>query len=127
MFLFMIQSAIPIIMVSDSLKAENYYCKVLGFQRVFAYRPDPNKNDPCYFGVARDGVTLHIHSYRPERAGLGEAYLYVDDVDRLFSEISARGAIRKLPPTDQTWGPRETGICDPDGNVICFATKAKAK
>src|SRR5690349_6279455 len=33
------------------------------------------------------------------------------------------GAAVQLPPTDQTWGTRETGIRDPDGNVLVFATK----
>lgn len=118
----MIQRAIPVISVSDSRKAEDYYCRVLGFQRTFAYRPDPAKQDPCYLGVARDGVTLHLHSFKPERAGRTDAFLYVDDVDELHAEISARGAICQLPPIDQTWRNRETHVCDPDGNVLCFAT-----
>jgi uncharacterized glyoxalase superfamily protein PhnB len=52
-----------------------------------------------------------------------DAFLWVADVDRLHAELSARGAIVQLPPTDQTWGTRETGIRDPDGNVLVFATK----
>jgi uncharacterized glyoxalase superfamily protein PhnB len=117
----MINSAIPIIVVSDSFRAEDYYCKVLGFQKMFAYRPDPNKNDPCYLGVARDGVQLHLHSFKPERAGLTDVFLYVADVDQLYSDLLARGAICALPPTDQTWGTREMHIRDLDGNVLCFA------
>ncbi len=118
----MIKSAIPVIAVSDSAKAEDYYCRVLGFQRTFAYRPDPKLSDPCYLGVVRDGVVLHLHSFKKERAGATDAFLWVEDVDRLFSEFSSRGAICKLPPTDQTWGNRELGICDPDGNVLIFAS-----
>jgi len=48
-------------------------------------------------------------------------------VDRLHDEVSARGAVVTLPPTDQTWGTRETGIRDPDGNVLVFATKPPDK
>jgi uncharacterized glyoxalase superfamily protein PhnB len=118
----MINCAIPVIAISDSLKAQDYYCRVLGFQLIFAYRPDPKKTDPCYLGVARDGVCLHLHSFKPERAGLTDAFLWVDDVDTLFSELSLRGAICPLPPTNQTWGNRETHIRDQDGNVLCFAT-----
>jgi len=47
-----------------------------------------------------------------------DAFLWVSDVDRLHDELSARGAIVQLPPTDQTWGTRETGIRDPDGNGV---------
>ena len=119
----MITSAIPVIAVSDSSKAEDYYCRVLGFQKMFAYRPATAKLDPCYLGVARDGVWLHLESFKPERAGMTGAFLWVEDVDQLFQEISARGAVSQLPPTDQTWGNREAHIRDPDGNVLCFATK----
>jgi len=119
----MITSAIPVIAVSDSARAEDYYCRVLGFQKMFAYPPDATKSDPRYLGVARDGVWLHLQSYKPERAGMTDAFLWVADVDRLHNELSARGAAVQLPPTNQTWGTRETGIRDPDGNVLVFATK----
>jgi uncharacterized glyoxalase superfamily protein PhnB len=119
----MITSAVPVIAVSDSARAEDYYCRVLGFQKMSAYRPDPGKRDPCYLAVARDGVWLHLQSFKPERAGMTDAFLWVADVDLLYEEICARGAVIQLPPTDQTWGTRETGIRDPDGNVLVFGTK----
>lgn len=119
----MITSAIPVIAVTDSARAEDYYCRVLGFQKMSAYRPDPSKSDPCYLGVARDGVWLHLQSFKRERAGMTDAFLWVADVDLLHAEVSARGAVVQLPPTDQTWGTRETGIRDPDGNVLVFSTK----
>jgi uncharacterized glyoxalase superfamily protein PhnB len=52
-----------------------------------------------------------------------DAFFWVTDVDWLYEELSARGAVFQLPPTDQTWGIREMGIRDPDGNVLGFATK----
>ena len=119
----MITRAVPVIAVSDSARSEDYYCRVLGFQKMFAYRPDTTKRDPCYLGVARDGVWLHVQSFKPERAGKTDAFLWVADVDLLYEEISGRGAVTQLPPTDQTWGTREAGIRDPDGNVLVFATK----
>ncbi len=122
-FIVMINSAIPVIAVSDSAGAEDYYCRVLGFERKFAYRPDTSRLDPCYLGVARDGVWLHLQSFKPERAGMTDAFLWVDNVDLLHHEISRRGAVTQLPPTDQTWGTREAHIRDPDGNVLVFATR----
>jgi uncharacterized glyoxalase superfamily protein PhnB len=125
MVAFMIHSAIPVLSVTDSSKAEDYYCRVLGFETMFAYRPDPNRSDPCYLGVARDGVWLHLHSFKPERAGMTDAFLYVADVDGLYAEFMARGATSHMPPTDQTWGNREMGIRDPDGNVLVFAETSR--
>ena len=92
---------------------------------MFAYPADAPKPDPRYLGVARDGVWLHLQSYKPERAGMTDAFLWVADVDRLHEELCGRGAAVQLPPTDQTWGTRETGIRDPDGNVLVFATKPR--
>jgi uncharacterized glyoxalase superfamily protein PhnB len=90
---------------------------------MFAYPPAAAKADPRYLGVARDGVWLHLQSYKPERAGMTDAFFWVADVDRLHDELAARGAAVELPPTDQTWGTRETGIRDPDGNVLVFASR----
>jgi uncharacterized glyoxalase superfamily protein PhnB len=123
----MITSAIPIIAVSDSARAEDYYCRVLGFQKMFAWPAEAATPEPRYIGVARDGVWLHLQSYKPERAGMTDAFLWVADVDQLHAELAARGAIVQLPPTDQTWGTRELGIRDPDGNVLVFAAKPQAR
>jgi uncharacterized glyoxalase superfamily protein PhnB len=122
----MITSAIPVIAISNSARSEDYYCRVLGFQKLSAYRPDPAKPDPCYLGIARDGVVLHLQSFKPDRAGMTDAFLWTTDVDLLHDEVAARGAIIQLPPTNQTWGTRETGIRDPDGNVLVFASKPSA-
>ena len=56
----MMISAVPVIAVSNSAIAEDYYCRVLGFEKKSAYRPDPSKNDPCYLAVVRDDVWLHL-------------------------------------------------------------------
>lgn len=116
----MIHRAIPVLSVTNSSNAEDYYCRVLGFEKKFAYRPDPSRSDPCYLGVARDGVVLHLHSFKPERAGMTDAFLFVDSVDALYAEFMARGATSHMSPTNQTWGGREIGIRDPDGNVLVF-------
>jgi uncharacterized glyoxalase superfamily protein PhnB len=121
----MIERAVPVLSVRDCSKAEDYYCRILGFERVFAHRPDPDKSNPGYLGVARDGVLLHLESFRTERAGQTSAFIVVSDVDRLFAEISEKGAICQMPPTDQTWGNRETHIRDQDGNGLCFGESLK--
>ena len=123
----MIKTAIPVIAITDSVESEDYYCRVLGFQRAFAYRPDSTKSDPCYLGLVRDGVELHLQSFKKERAGMTDAFLWVENVDRLYAEYSASGAVCQLPPTDQTWGDREMGIRDPDGNVLVFAMRRAAQ
>jgi uncharacterized glyoxalase superfamily protein PhnB len=54
-----------------------------------------------------------------------DAFLYVDEFDGLYTEFMARGAMSHIPPTDQTWGNREMGIRDPDGNVLVFGRSSR--
>jgi catechol 2,3-dioxygenase-like lactoylglutathione lyase family enzyme len=60
----LLKLAIPLIHVSNAAAAEEFYCRRLGFRREFADRGDEAKADPCYMGVTRDGVWLHVSSFR---------------------------------------------------------------
>jgi len=116
----MLKSAIPLLHVSDSERAEDFYCRRLGFRRTFTYRIDHRKPDPSYIGLIRDGVKLHVSSFSGDgRSGAVAAFL-VEDVDALHAELVSRGAPISLEPTDQTWGNREMYVEDPDGNKIRF-------
>jgi uncharacterized glyoxalase superfamily protein PhnB len=48
------------------------------------------------------------------------AYLLVEGVDRLYEEVSARGAEVISQPATQPWGLREFSIRTPDGHRIRF-------
>ena len=120
----MINSAVPVIAISNAAVAEDYYCRVLGFAKMFAHRSDTARSDPCYLGIVRDGVWLHLDSFKPDRAGSTGAFLWVADVDALYEEVVSKGAISQLQPTNQTWGTREAHIRDQDGNVLCFAKQS---
>ena len=61
----MLKLAIPLLHVSDSMQAEEFYCSRLGFRRQFAFRLDDSRADPCYLGLSRDGVPS---TCRPSRA-----------------------------------------------------------
>lgn len=52
----MFKVAMPLLRVSSSIAAENFYCGQLGFRKHYAHRacePDP---DPCFMGLSRDDV-----------------------------------------------------------------------
>jgi catechol 2,3-dioxygenase-like lactoylglutathione lyase family enzyme len=114
------QRAIPVLHVRSSAAAEEFYCNRLGFRRQFAYRLDEASPDPCYMGLTRDGVWLHVSSFSGDGVSGGVVYLVVDDVDALHAELVAKGVPIDLRPTDQTWGNREMYVKDPDGNSIRF-------
>ena len=116
----MFKLAIPLLHVSNSAAAEDFYCKRLGFQREFAHRSDNAKPDPCYMGLTRDGVWLHVSSFSGDGISGGAANLIVDDVDALHAELVAKGVRIDTGPVDQTWGTREMYVKDADGNSIRF-------
>ncbi|WP_254506721.1 bleomycin resistance protein [Anatilimnocola floriformis] len=116
----MLKLAIPVLHVSSSIAAEQFYCAGLGFRQTFAYRPDELRADPCYLGLVRDGVVLHLSSFSGDGVAGGVINFLVTDVDALHAEFVARGVPIALEPTDQTWGNREMYVKDADGNSIRF-------
>lgn len=120
----MIKLAIPLLHVSDPFAAENFYCSKLGFSKTFSYRPF-GEDGPCYFGISRDGVSVHLSSF-PDDGRAGNAIvLIVDNVDSLYKEFLSKEIKIDLEPTDQSWGNREMYIEDPDNNSIRFTQWSK--
>ena len=120
----MLRIAIPLLHVADSARAEDFYCNRLGFRLRSAYRTDASRSDPCYLALSRDGVWLHVSSFSGDGVSGGVAVVFVDDVDGLHAELSARQVAIDLAPTDQTWGNREMYVRDPDGNCLRFTREA---
>jgi catechol 2,3-dioxygenase-like lactoylglutathione lyase family enzyme len=116
----MIKLAIPLLHVSDAAAAERFYGNQLGFRLEFAHRPDGIMGDPCYIGVSRDGVWLHLSSFSGDGVAGGVVNFLVDNVDQLYSEFVAKGVPIAVRPVDQTWGSREMYVRDADGNCIRF-------
>ncbi|GJM43171.1 MAG: hypothetical protein DHS20C21_00130 [Gemmatimonadota bacterium] len=116
----MLKHAIPVIHCTSSARAEQFYCRLLGFDRRFAYRPQESLPDPCYLGLLRDGAAIHVSSFPGDGAVGSAVYVVVDDVDTLYKELAGRGVQISLEPTDQTWGNREMYVDDPDGNSVRF-------
>ncbi|MGC4006396.1 MAG: VOC family protein [Pirellulales bacterium] len=119
----MFELAIPVLHVADAAAAEAFYRDALGFEVLFAYRPDPESANPCYLGLRRDAARMHVSSFSGDAVSGGVVYLLVGDVDALHRELCARGVPIDLPPTDQTWGNRELYVKDPDGNTLRFVTQ----
>ena len=122
----MIKLAIPLLHVSDSTAAEDFYCNQLGFRREFANRFDAAKPDPCYMGISRDGVWLHLSSLSGDGVSGGVVNLVVDDVGALHAEFVAKRVPIAVGPVDQAWGTREMYVKDADGNSLRFQAPLKA-
>jgi uncharacterized glyoxalase superfamily protein PhnB len=116
----MLKMAVPLVHVSNVAAAEEFYCTRLGFRREFAHRANESLPDPCYMGVSRDGIWMHVSSFSGDGVSGGVVNLIVDNVDALHTEFVAKGVRIALKPVDQTWGTREMYVKDADGNCIRF-------
>jgi len=117
------QTAIPVMKVTSSIAAEQFYCHGLGFIVLASWRPDETKDDPRYMTLARDGARLHVHSFQSGTVGAGAVYVFVDNVDALYEELLSSGVSVSGPPIDQTWGTREIVVRDADRNVVTFGQR----
>ena len=116
----MIKIAIPLLHVSDSARARDFYCNQLGFKLEFVHRPEHAKHDPCYMGLSRDRAWLHLSSFSDDGVAGGVAGFVVDDVDALYAEFMSKGVTISVGPVDQTWGNREMYVRDADNNSLRF-------
>ena len=116
----MLKLAIPLLHVSSSAAAKDFYCGRLGFRCEFEHRPEGIVADPCYMGLTRDGVWLHVSSFSGDGVAGGVVNLIVDDVDAMHTEFVGKRVNIALGPVDQTWGTREMYVRDPDGNTVRF-------
>lgn len=116
----MIKHAVPLLHISNAGAAVDFYCHRLGFQLEFSHGPSGPDADPCYIGVSRDGIWMHLSSFSGDGVAGGVVNLIVDDVDALHREFVAAGVAIDLAPTDQTWGTREMYVKDADRNCLRF-------
>jgi catechol 2,3-dioxygenase-like lactoylglutathione lyase family enzyme len=103
----MFKHAVRVLHVSSIADAEEFYCTQLGFRPTFKYGFDERESEPCYMGLVRERVRLHISSFIGDGVSGSVVFLVVDDVDVLHAELKTKNVTIALEPTDQSWGNRE--------------------
>jgi catechol 2,3-dioxygenase-like lactoylglutathione lyase family enzyme len=114
--------AATVFAVRDVARSIEHYRDVLGFRVEFTY------GEPVsYAGVERGGVLLFLQAAadtaRPP--GQGAVYVFADDVDGLYAELTSRGARIVKAPRTYDYGMRDFDVHDPDGNQLCFGMESK--
>lgn len=105
----------------DAVK--RFYVELLGFKN---HEHDPQFN---YLWV-QTGNTSSL-GFMPPMQGMGEMsppkeptlYFMVDDVDRAYANLSAKGMMFEGPPADMPWGHRVVRTTDPEGRPVMLATR----
>lgn len=108
-----------VLAVPDLDRSVRYFVDVLGFRH--EWRDEDNWQ--C---LVRGEVRMML-GHCPDAPSPREtgdhsyfAYLEVDDVDALHTELVANGAIILHSPKKQPWGRREMAIATPDGHRMMF-------
>ena len=110
----------------DITASIEFYTKVLDFELIVAPHPDPENFDSRHAVLSRDGDIVHLDSHGRENAVFGtQIYIRVANIDELCERFIAKGLKLTVPengsaPVDQTWGMREIGFNDPDGNRVSY-------
>lgn len=115
-----------ILAVRDLRVSTDYFMNVLGFQRDFGDESDG------WSWLGRDDVHVGLGECpsEPPAGTLGDhsyfAYITVDDVDALYADLVARGALVRDAPATKPWGMREIAVSTPDGHRMTFGTEVPA-
>src|SRR5882724_4345239 len=117
----LLAGAATVFVVSDVAKSVDYYRDALGFTVSFQYG-----SPPSYAGLCRDDVELHLLAARQTKRlpGNGGICVFVRDVDRLHTDLVARGAKLINTPEDRDYGMRDFDVVDLDGNQLTFGKES---
>ncbi len=115
--------------VEDGLNAIDFYKKAFGAQEMFRMEGPPGKIGHAALKIGDSIIMLSDEmpggSCRSPKALGGTTvtlYLYVKDVDQLFSQAVAAGAKVVMPVEDMFWGDRFGSVTDPFGHSWELAT-----
>ncbi|PDT90507.1 bleomycin resistance family protein [Bradyrhizobium sp. Y36] len=113
----MLAGCATVFVVSDIAASLAYYRDVIGFEVTFEYGEPPS-----YACLCRDEVALHLLAARATKRmpGQGGLCIFVNDVDRIYAEMTGRGARPINRPEDRDYGMRDFDVVDADGNQLTF-------
>jgi predicted enzyme related to lactoylglutathione lyase len=106
----------------DMAAIKRFYTQILGFSR---FMEDPKAN---YLSIRTTSTTtvgfmapvaMAPEQWRPP--GEPALYFFVQDVDRVYQDLMAKGVTFQEPPTDRPWGHRMAICRDPEGRMVCLA------
>jgi predicted enzyme related to lactoylglutathione lyase len=108
----MLTTVMPELPIDDVPAGVRHYRDVLGFS--------VNYEQHNIAVLDRDAIRVLLIARTPQHSGIGSAYFYVRDVDRLYAELLEKGANVQGEPVSQPWGLREFSILDVERNRLTF-------
>lgn len=118
----MIRQVVPVFFSEDIPSTLAYYTEKLGFECVGKWQ-----EPPTYAIVARDQHAIHFRCAAPPTPNpekysdeLLDAYIFVEDADKLYAEYAARGVEFTRGLSIMPWNCREFVVKDCDGRLLAF-------
>jgi PhnB protein len=122
-------TATPYLIVNGAAQAIEFYKKAFGATEMMRMAQPGGKIGHAEIKIGDSPIMLadespDVGARSPQSIGGSPVsiMLYVEDVDRIFSQAVAAGAKVKRPVADQFYGDRTGGIEDPFGHLWYIAT-----
>ena len=110
------ECANPILRVADMARSVRYYVETLGFSNAEWGSDD-------FTCVTRDNAGIYLSAGDQGHPGMW-VWIGVGDVEALYEEYMARGAMILHAPENFPWA-FEMKVGDPDGHVLRFGSEPK--
>jgi hypothetical protein len=118
----------PVLPVRNVAEALTRYRR-LGFQaRPYLEPGFSTEENPSYGYLTWDQVEIHLSGFDQldPKTTTSVCYLFVDDADAVYAAWTAAGVEGRLrAPVETTYGKREFGYVDPDGNLLRVGSSMK--
>ena len=126
-------SVTPVLTIKGAEQAIEFYKKAFGAKDLDrAYMPGGNIILHAEMQIGDSRIMLNdefpeMNCKSPQSVGGASTalYIYVKDVDKIFTQASAAGATVTMPVMDAFWGDRTGQLIDPYGHVWSFATRKR--
>ena len=122
-------TATPYLIVNGAAQAIEFYKKAFGATELMRMAQPGGKIGHAEIKIGDSPIMLadespDVGARSPQSIGGSPVsiMLYVEDVDKIFSQAVAAGAKVKRPVADQFYGDRTGGIEDPFGHLWYIAT-----
>jgi PhnB protein len=123
-------TATPYLIIKDAAGAIEFYKKAFGATELMRHADPGGKVRHAEITIGDSPIMIADefpefpdHLSPQSRGGAtAHLYLYVEDVDAIFSRAIAAGAKMRMPVADQFYGDRSGGLTDPFGHVWWIAT-----
>jgi PhnB protein len=126
-------SVTPVLIIKGAEQAIEFYKKAFGAKELDrAYIPGSNIILHAEMQIGDSRIMLNdefpeMNCKSPQSVGGASTalYVYVKDVEKIFSKALAAGATVTMPVMDAFWGDRTGQLIDPYGHVWSFATRKR--